>query len=248
METADIKRALGRKAADELVLDGMKLGLGTGSTAIETVRRVGERVREGSLRDLKAVATSFQTEVACRELGISLWSLNDPAIDGRLDLTIDGADEVDPEWLLIKGGGAAMLIEKIVAHASRDYCILVDSSKVVTRLGEKAPVPVELVPEALATVSRAVQALGGAPELRMAKMKVGPVITDHGNFVLDVRFAQAFDPRELEREIMLIPGVMAHGIFTRKVTDLIVGWPNGRIEHRRRAGPSASGSGARPGP
>jgi ribose 5-phosphate isomerase A len=213
----------------------MKLGLGTGSTAIETVRRVGELVRDGALRDLKVVPTSFQTEVACRELGISLWSLNDPLIAGRLDLTIDGADEVDPAWRLVKGGGAAMLIEKIVAHASRDYAIVVDSSKLVGRLGEKAAVPVELVPEALATVSRAAEALGGEPELRMARMKVGPVITDHGNFVLDVRFPKAFDPRAMERELMMIPGVMAHGIFTRPVTDLLVGWPDGRVEHTRKS-------------
>ena len=141
----------------------MKLGLGTGSTAVEAVRRIGELVRDGALRDLKVVPTSFQTEVACRELGISLWSLNDPSIAGRLDLTIDGADEVDPAWRLIKGGGAAMLIEKIVAHASRDYAIIVDSSKIVGRLGEKAPVPVELVPEALTTVSRARGGAGRSP-------------------------------------------------------------------------------------
>ncbi len=236
MEAAEVKQALGRRAADELVRSGMRLGLGTGSTAIEAVRRVAERVRAGSLADLKIVATSFQTEVACRELGLSVWSLNDPAIDGRLDLTIDGADEVDPEWLLIKGGGAAMLIEKIVAHASRDYAIVVDSTKIVGRLGEKAPVPVELVPEALTTVSRAVEALGGQPVLRMARMKDGPVITDHGNFVLDVRFPQAFDPLLMERELSLIPGVMAHGIFTRPVTDLFVGRPDGRVEHSRKPG------------
>jgi ribose 5-phosphate isomerase A len=231
----DVKRTLGYRAADELVRSGMRLGLGTGSTAIEAVRRVGKRVREGSLKEIKVVATSFQTELACRELGLSLWSLNDPAIDGRLDLTIDGADEVDPEWLLIKGGGAAMLIEKIVAHASRDYCIIVESRKLVGRLGEKAPVPVELVPEALTTVRRSLEALGGRAELRMAKMKVGPVITDHGNFVLDAHFPEPFGPRELERQIMLIPGVLALGIFTLPVTDLLVGWPDGRIEHRKRS-------------
>jgi ribose 5-phosphate isomerase A len=213
----------------------MKLGLGTGSTAVEAVRRVGELVRDGKLSDLKVVPTSFQTEVACRALGIGLWSLNDPSIAGRLDLTIDGADEVDPAWRLVKGGGAAMLIEKIVAHASRDYAIVVDSSKIVGRLGEKAPVPVELVPEALTTVSQAVEALGGIPVLRMAKMKDGPVISDHGNFVLDVRFPTAFDPRVMERELMLIPGVLAHGIFTRPVTDLLVGWPDGRVEHIRKS-------------
>jgi ribose 5-phosphate isomerase A len=234
MDAGEIKSRVGRQAAETLVASGMKLGLGTGSTAIETVRRVGELVRDGALRDLKVVPTSFQTEVACRELGISLWSLNDPLIAGRLDLTIDGADEVDPAWRLVKGGGAAMLIEKIVAHASRDYAIVVDSSKLVGRLGEKAAVPVELVPEALATVSRAAEALGGKPELRMARMKVGPVITDHGNFVLDVRFPKAFDPLAMERELMMIPGVMAHGIFTRPVTDLLVGWPDGRVEHTRK--------------
>jgi ribose 5-phosphate isomerase A len=234
MDSGHIKRAVGRKAAEVLVSSGMKLGLGTGSTAIEAVRRVGELVRDGSLQDLKVVPTSFQTEVVCRELGISLWSLNDPLIDGRLDLTIDGADEVDPAWRLIKGGGAAMLIEKIVAHASRDYAIVVDSSKLVGRLGEKAPVPVELVPDALVTVSRAVEALGGRPQLRMARMKDGPVITDHGNFVLDVGFPQAFDPTSMERELAMIPGVLAHGIFTRKVSDLFVGWPEGRAEHIRK--------------
>jgi len=232
MDSGAIKRQVGRQAAESLVVSGMKLGLGTGSTAIEAVRRIGELVRDGALRDLKVVPTSFQTEVTCRELGISLWSLNDPLIAGRLDLTIDGADEVDPAWRLIKGGGAAMLIEKIVAHASRDYAIIVDSSKIVGRLGEKAPVPVELVPEALLTVSRAVETLGGVPTLRMAKMKDGPVITDHGNFVLDVRFPAAFDPPAMERELALIPGVLAHGIFTRPVTNLLVGWPDGRIQHK----------------
>ncbi len=234
MDASEIKRRVGRAAAEKLAVSGMKLGLGTGSTAIEAVRRIGELVREGALKDIKVVPTSFQTEVACRELGISLWSLNDPVIGGRLDLTIDGADEVDPAWRLIKGGGAAMLIEKIVAHASRDYAIVVDSSKIVSRLGEKAPVPVELVPEALTTVSRALEGLGGKPELRMAKMKDGPVITDHGNFVLDVRFPRPFDPQDMERDIMLVPGVMAHGIFTRTVTDLFVGSTDGRIEHTRR--------------
>ncbi len=233
MEAGEIKRRVGRQAAEALVRSGMKLGLGTGSTAIEAVRRVGELVRDGALEDLKVVPTSFQTEVACREMGLSLWSLNDPLIAGRLDLTIDGADEVDPAWRLIKGGGAAMLIEKIVAHASRDYAVVVDSSKLVGRLGEKAPVPVELVPEALVTVSRAAEALGGRPVLRMAKMKDGPVITDHGNFVLDVRFSQSFDPQTMERELAMIPGVMAHGIFTRPVTDLWVGWPDGRVERTR---------------
>jgi len=234
MDVAGIKRAVGRAAVDNLVESGMKLGLGTGSTAVEAVYRLGELLRAGTLRDIRAVPTSFQTVVACQKEGISLWTLNDPIIDASLDLTIDGADEVDPQWRLIKGGGAAMLIEKIVAHASRAYCIIADDSKIVGRLGEKAPVPVEVVSEALTTASRGLEALGGTVELRMAVRKDGPVITDHGGFVLDVRFAQPFDPPRMEREIMAIPGVTANGIFTHPVTDLIVGAPDGTTEHRRR--------------
>ena len=234
MDQGAIKRALGRAAVEALVHSGMKLGLGTGSTAVEAVYRVGELLRDGSLRDIRAVPTSFQTVVACQRHGISLWTLNDPVIGGSLDLTIDGADEVDPAWNLIKGGGAAMLIEKIVAHASRDYCIVADSSKIVGRLGERAPVPVEIVPEALSTATRSLEALGGEVELRMAIRKDGPVITDHGSFVLDVRFAASFEPARMEREIMNIPGVTANGIFTHPVTDLFVGHPDGKIEHLRK--------------
>ncbi|MBN1836620.1 MAG: ribose-5-phosphate isomerase RpiA [Spirochaetales bacterium] len=234
MDAAGIKQAVGRAAVDALVRDGMKLGLGTGSTAVEAVYRVGELLRAGTLQDIKAVPTSFQTVVACQTEGISLWTLNDPVIGGALDLTIDGADEVDPQWRLIKGGGAAMLIEKIVAHASQAYCIIVDDSKIVTRLGEKAPVPVEVFPEALTTATRSLEALGGTVELRMAVRKDGPVTTDHGGFVLDVRFPHGFDPPRMEREIMAIPGVTANGIFTCPVTDLIVGAPDGSTDHRRK--------------
>ena len=238
MDAGEIKRAVGIAAVDALVRNGMKLGLGTGSTAVEAVHRVGELVRRGKLQDIRVVPTSFQTIVACQKEGISLWTLNDPLIGGNLDLTVDGADEVDPEWNLIKGGGAAMLIEKIVAHASRDYCIIADSSKSVARLGQRAPVPVEVVAEALTTATRSLEALGGTVQLRMATMKDGPVITDHGSFVLDVRFPEAFAPAWMEREIMSIPGVTANGIFTRPVTDLIVGYPDGRIDHRRKPGDS----------
>jgi len=235
MDAEQIKSRIGRQAADTLVRSGMRLGLGTGSTAIHAVYRVAERLADGALTDIRVVPTSFQTEVACRERGISLYSLNDPAVDGELDLTIDGADEVDPQWRLIKGAGAAMLVEKVVAQASRAYCIVVQASKLVGRLGEKAPVPVEVVPAALLTVTRRLQELGGRPRLRMAKMKDGPVVTDHGGFVLDVEFPAPFDPSEMDREIMRIAGVTANGIFTRPVTDLIVGHPEGRIEHLRAA-------------
>jgi ribose 5-phosphate isomerase A len=230
----DVKRLVGTQAVDTLVRSGMKLGLGTGSTAIHAVIRVGELLREGRLADIVAVPTSFQTMVACQQAEISLTTLNDPAVGGRLDLTIDGADEVDPQWKLIKGGGAAMLTEKIVAQASDHYCIVIQSSKLSSRLGEKAPVPVAIVPEALVTVSRRLEELGGAVELRMAVRKAGPVVSDHGNLVLDVTFRESFDPHQMEAQIMGIPGVTANGIFTRPVNDLFVGYPNGRVEHESR--------------
>lgn len=234
MDSDEVKGLLGNQAVDTLVENGMKLGLGTGSTAVHAVYRVGELLREGTLREIVAVPTSFQTVVACRQAGISLTTLNDPAVNGRLDLTIDGADEVDPQWNLIKGGGAAMLIEKVVAHASQEYCILVHSSKLTSRLGETAPVPVEIVPEALVTASRRLEALGGQVTLRMAAKKAGPVISDHGNFVLDVIFPDPFDPRKMEAEIMMIAGVTANGIFTRPVSDLFVGYADGRVEHKHK--------------
>ena len=232
MDTENVKQRLGTEAVDTLVRSGMKLGLGTGSTAVHAVYRVGELLRGGELQDIVAVPTSFQTMVVCQQLGISLTTLNDPQVAGRLDLTIDGADEVDPSWNLIKGGGAAMLIEKIVAHASRRYCIIVHSSKLSSRLGENAPVPVEIVPEALLTATGRLEALGGRVQLRMATRKAGPVISDHGNLVLDVHFGETFDPHRLEGQIMGIPGVTANGIFTRPVDDLFVGFPDGRVEHK----------------
>jgi ribose 5-phosphate isomerase A len=234
MDRNEVKRRLGTRVVDTLVKSGMRLGLGTGSTAVHAVYRVGELLKDGTLREILAVPTSFQTVVACQQVGISLTTLNDPAVNGRLDLTIDGADEVDPRWNLIKGGGAAMLIEKVVAHASRKYCITVHSSKLASRLGETAPVPVEIVPEALVTATHRLEALGGRVRLRMADKKAGPVISDHCNFVLDVSFAEPFDPQKMETEIMMIAGVTANGIFTHPVSDLFVGYPDGRVEHQSK--------------
>ena len=218
---------------DALVRPGMRVGLGTGSTAIEAVRRVAEMLaRKPGLEGALFVPTSMETETECDRLGVPLVSLSDPRVGGVLDLTIDGADEVDPDWCLVKGGGAAMLNEKIVAAASRRYAIVVGQGKLVRRLGEKQPLPVEVVREARVTAARALERLGGVPEVRMAQGKSGPVITDHGNLVLDVRFPRPFDPREMETRIALIPGVAASGLFTLKVTDLFVGSAGGRILHR----------------
>jgi ribose 5-phosphate isomerase A len=234
MDKNEIKRRTGREAADALVRSGMKLGLGTGSTAVEMVRRIAEKLEAGELKDLLMVPTSLQTALECERLGLSLCSLNDGRLSGGLDLTIDGSDEVDPDWRLIKGGGAAMLMEKVAASASRRYAIVIGEGKRVQRLGERFPVPVEVLGGAVRPASRALEALGARVELRQGARKAGPVVTDNGHLILDAFFAEAFPAEEMERRIQLIPGVLANGIFTLAVTDLFIGRADGRVEHLRR--------------
>ncbi len=214
MEQTEIKEIAGRAAVDALVKSGMKLGLGTGSTAITAVRYIGALLQEGRLSGILAVSTSFQTSIECEELGIPLFTLNSREINAKLDLCIDGADEVDTENRLIKGGGGALLPEKIAAYASASYAIVVDESKTVENLGVKFPVPVEVVSEARVSAALALESLGAEVTLRQALRKAGPVITDHGNLLLDIRFAKAPDPVLMEKEINRIPGVVENGFFT----------------------------------
>ncbi|NOY08020.1 MAG: ribose-5-phosphate isomerase RpiA [Spirochaetes bacterium] len=233
MKPEELKKLIGYKAVDDLVVSGMKIGLGTGSTAIESVRRVGEKSQRGELKNLAIVATSFETKQECQNYGLNVYTLGDPVINGNLDLTIDGADEVDPEWNLIKGGGGALLIEKIVSYASKRFCIIVDESKIVAELGEKRPVPIEVIPEAFVTVKGTLHALGGRAEIRMAKMKAGPVNTERGNIIVDL-YIRGFRPEELEKTLNQIPGVVENGIFAGRTTDLYVAYGNGRIESKSR--------------
>ena len=237
MEQKDIKEITGKEAANALVKNGMKLGLGTGSTVIHTVRQVGLLYREGKLKDIVAVSTSFQTTIECEKWGIPIADFNSRAIGGKLDLTIDGADEVDSKHYLIKGGGGALLMEKIAAYMSSAFAIVIDESKIVENLGIKFPVPVEVIPEARVPVTNALQKLGAEVMLREALRKAGPVITEHGNLLLDIRFAEPPEPEALEREINRIPGVVENGLFTgppdRCLRPLLfVGFPDGRVERR----------------
>ncbi len=227
-----MKEAAGKAAVDEMVKSGMKLGLGTGSTAIHAVRRVGELLSQGTLRDICAFATSFQTEIECEKLHIPFFSLNSRELSAGLDLTIDGADEVDPQNRLIKGGGGAHLIEKIAAYASAQYAITVDESKLTERLGGGFPVPVEVVPEARARAAKALEKLGANVFLREAVRKAGPVITEHGNLILDIRFNSPVDPTLMETEINNIPGVVENGFFTRKPPVVYIARSNGTVEKR----------------
>jgi ribose 5-phosphate isomerase A len=232
MDQKTMKQLVGRTAVDRLVKSGMKLGLGTGSTAMPAVARIGELVSQGALTDIKAVPTSFQTVIECERWGIPLYTLNSKEIGGELDLTIDGADEVDPRGFCVKGGGGALLVEKIVAYASAAYAIVVDESKVVDDLGLKFAVPIEVVVEARVPVARSLEALGAEVILREAVRKAGPVITEHGNLLLDIRFKERIDPAALEAEIARIPGVVETGFFTRKRPIVFIGHSSGEVEVR----------------
>ncbi|GHU58876.1 ribose-5-phosphate isomerase A [Spirochaetia bacterium] len=232
MEQQAMKELIGQRAVEALVQSGMKLGLGTGSTAIPAVRHIGALMAQGKLTGLRAVPTSLQTTIECEKWGIPLYSLNSREIDGVLDLTIDGADEVDGQNRCIKGGGGALLTEKIVAFSSKAYAIVVDESKLVDHLGIKFPAPVEVVPEARVTVTRSLESLGAAVVLREALRKAGPVITDHGNILLDIRFKNPIDPAALEQEINRIPGVVENGFFTRLRPVVFCAHKDGTVEVR----------------
>ena len=227
-----MKEAAGKAAVDDMVKSGMKLGLGTGSTAIHAVRRVGELLAQKALHDISAFATSFQTEIECEKLGIPFYSLNSRELFNGLDLTIDGADEVDPQNNLIKGGGGAMLIEKLAAYSSSSFAIIVDESKAVNSLGTGFPVPVEVIPEARVQVTRVLEKMGASVMIREALRKAGPVITEHGNIIIDIKFGSPVDPSVMETEINKIPGVVENGFFTGNPPVIYIAHNDGTIEKR----------------
>lgn len=206
------------KAAANLVKSGSIVGLGTGSTTAYTIQFLGLRLKSGELKDIVGIPTSFQAEVLAKQYGIPLTTLD--AAD-HIDIAIDGADEVDPQKNLIKGGGAAHTREKIVDYLANQFIVVVDSSKLVDRLGSSFPVPVEVISMAIAPAMRAIEKLGGKPELRMGVKKAGPVITDQGNMVIDVKFDNIDHPAELEKTLNNIPGVLENGIFVG-CTDLVL--------------------------
>lgn len=212
-----MKQEVGLAAAAR-VQSGSIVGLGTGSTTAYTIQFLGDRLKSGELKDIIGIPTSFQAEVLAKQYGIPLTTLD--AVD-HIDIAIDGADEVDPQKNLIKGGGAAHTREKIVDYLADQFIVVVDSSKIVDQLGSSFPVPVEVIPMAIAPVMRAIEKLGGKPELRMGVKKAGPVITDQGNMVIDVKFDTIDNPSDLEKTLNNIPGVLENGIFVG-VTDLVL--------------------------
>jgi ribose 5-phosphate isomerase A len=212
-----MKQQVGKAAAD-LVQSGSIVGLGTGSTTAYAIEYLGKRLQSGDLKDIKGIPTSFQASVLAKEYGIPLTTLDE--VD-RIDIAIDGADEVDPQKNLIKGGGAAHTREKIVDALAEQFVVVVDASKLVDKLGSTFLLPVEVIPMAMTPVMRAIEKLGGKPQLRMGVKKAGPVVTDEGNFVVDVKFDSIDNPAELEKTLNNIPGVLENGLFVG-VTDLVL--------------------------
>jgi ribose 5-phosphate isomerase A len=199
------KEAAGRAAA-KLVRDGNIVGLGTGSTAYFAVIALGERVKAGL--KIVGIPTSVQTADLARAVGIPLTTLDEHP---EIDITIDGADEVDPKLNLIKGGGGALLREKVVASATKKMIVVADSGKVVSALG-KFPLPVEIISFARTVVEKKIVLLGASPKLR-AKADGSPFLTDNGNQILDCSFGRIADPPGLALALSNTPGIVEHGLF-----------------------------------
>lgn len=217
------KQAAAERGA-ELVQSGMVLGLGSGTTSALMVQSIGRKLREGTLRDVVGVPSSSSIAAVARESGVPLTTLDDHP---RLDLNLDGADEVDPNLGLIKGLGGALLWEKIVATAAGQVVILVDDTKLVTRLGTKAPLPVEVVPFGWKTHLAFVESLGGKPTLR-TEPDGRPFVTDEGNYILHCRFEGGITvPADIEARLLGRAGIVGTGLFLGVADQVIVGKADG---------------------
>ena len=208
-------------AAIKEVKSDMILGLGSGSTAALMIKSLADEIRSGKLQNIRGVATSFQSEVLALELGIPLIDL---ASVSQIDLAIDGADEVDPRFQLIKGGGACHVREKLVASKASQLLIVVDETKLVQNLNQSFPLPVEVLPNAWKQVQEVISEMNGSSSLRMATKKAGPVVTDQGNLILDVLFKDGIkNPKDIELSLNNIPGVLENGLFVDLTDKVLVG-------------------------
>jgi len=215
-----MKQAVALAAVDQIE-NGMILGLGSGSTAALMIEALAVKIKSGEIKDVVGVTTSFQGEVLASALDIPLKSLSSVS---TIDLAIDGADEVDPKFQLIKGGGACHVQEKLVAALAKKFIVVVDSTKLVKKLNLDFKLPVEVLPSAWKQVQKTLQDLGGEGNLRMAQKKAGPIVTDQGNLILDLSFSNGIDqPELLESQINNIPGVLENGLFVNLTDQVLVG-------------------------
>ncbi len=208
------------------IKDGFTIGLGSGSTVAYTIQEIGKRIQQRKLRIL-GVPTSHQAMMLAVHCGIPITTLNEHP---QLDLTIDGADQIDRHLDLIKGMGGALTREKIVASATKQFVIVADETKLIEKLGANCAVPVEVLPFALPTVMLKMQEKGGKPVLREAKGKVGPVVTDNGNFIVDVDFGHINAPKKLDSQLKSIPGIIETGLFIGMADIVYVGTRVGTVQ------------------
>jgi len=219
----EAKKNAGRHAVN-LVKSGMTIGIGTGTTVFWFIRELAIRVKEGM--KITAVSTSEQTSRLATELGINLSDLN--TIE-KLQLTIDGADEIDPKGNLIKGGGGALLQEKIVAGASEELVVIADSSKLVRQLG-KFPLPIEVIPFGFKQVQRKIINSGFCKKVTLRKKDDEIFVTDHDHYILDCECEKIVDPLVLNTYLHSIPGVVETGLFINMANRAVIGWEDGRVE------------------
>ncbi len=215
----ELKKFVARKVMD-FVKNDMTIGLGSGSTMVYVIDEIGKKIKTGELKNISGVPTSFQSSILGMENGINILDFNSVK---KIDIAIDGADEIDPSKYLIKGGGGAHTREKFIDYYAEKFIVVADESKLVDNLGSTFAVPVEVLPEAYVSVKNILSNMGGMATLRMAMKKAGPVITDQGNFILDTKFETIKNPRQLERDINNIPGVLENGLFTREVETVLIG-------------------------
>jgi ribose 5-phosphate isomerase A len=216
-----LKQIAGEEAAKR-VQSGQRIGFGTGSTVQFFLEALSRRMVSGELSDIAGVPTSKKTELAARSLSIPLTTLE---AERDLDLTVDGADEADPRLNLIKGLGGALLREKIVADASRRFIVIIDSDKLVDQLGQRCPVPVEVLPFGWESTAEKIKTLGGEPVLRMDEGS--PYRSDQDNYILDCAFGAIQDAEKLAQQLDSIPGALGHGLFLNMANEVIVGTPEG---------------------
>ena len=221
------KKNAAEKAVEENVKKNMILGIGSGSTIVYAVKKIAEMNKEKNL-NLKCIPTSFQSYQLIVENGLNLVSLDQYP---EIDLDIDGADEIDKNLNLIKGGGGCLVQEKIIASNSKEVIIVADFRKNSKNLGEnwKKGVPIEVIPLAYVPIMKKLEKLGGKPTLRMAQAKAGPLVTDNGNFIIDVDFGIIENPAALNEKILLIPGIVDTGFFIGMASKAYIGKEDGKI-------------------
>jgi ribose 5-phosphate isomerase A len=212
------------------VREGFLVGLGSGTTIAYAIQEIGKKIRREDLQ-VSGVPTSHQALILAVNYGIPTTTLDEHP---KLDLTIDGTDQVDGELDLLKGMGGALMREKVVASAAKQFVVVADETKFVEKLGINQPIPVEVLPFALSTVVERVKDLGGKPVLREAKGKVGPVVTDNGNFILDVTFGAVDDLTKLDVAVKSIPGVLETGLFLGMADVVYLGKQDGVVRLDRK--------------